>query len=122
MKQKYSICIFLALLLCVSLSVVWITGQVNRDTELTEDIIVQETEKTNDEETVYSSKTVDEYKYVIMDVDGHLTVFYSDNETVYFDTGIRSENLSDAVRSDLQCGIRFLTEEELYEFLENYSS
>lgn len=122
MKQKYSICIFLALLLCVSLSVVWITGQVNRDTELPEDIIVQETEKTNDEETVYSSKTVDEYKYVIMDVDGHLTVFYSDNETVYFDTGIRSENLSDAVRSDLQCGIRFLTEEELYEFLENYSS
>ena len=122
MKQKYSICIFIALLLCVSLSVVWITGQVNRDTELTEDIIVQETEKTNDEETVYSSKTVDEYKYVIMDVDGHLTVFYSDNETVYFDTGIRSENLSDAVRSDLQCGIRFLTEEELYEFLENYSS
>ena len=59
---------------------------------------------------------------IIFDVDGHLLVYYADNVTVFFDTGILSRNLSEEMRRQLVYGIRFDDEDELYEFLENYSS
>ena len=83
---------------------------------MTEQTKMQETEqKESEEEAIYSSKTEESYQYIIFDVDGHLLVYYSDNSTVFFDTGIQTKNLSNEMKDALESGIRFQTEE-------NYSS
>ena len=83
------------------------------------DIIVSEEDS---EQVISSSKFEENYKYIIFEVDGHLQVFYSDNQTMFFDTGILSNSLPDKLSNELDKGIRFQNDEELYEFLENYSS
>jgi hypothetical protein len=75
-----------------------------------------------DEEIVPSSRTEEGYRYIILESDGHLLVYYSDNMTVFFDSGILSKHLPEALQTELETGIRFADEESLYEFLENYSS
>jgi hypothetical protein len=77
---------------------------------------------TEADDSVISSKTEENYKYIILEEDGHLLVYYSDNATLFFDSGIQTKNLPEDVLDKLKTGIRFLNEEELYEFLENYSS
>jgi hypothetical protein len=71
---------------------------------------------------VTSSKEEGSYSYIILEEDGHLLVYYSDNMTVFFDSGISAGNLPESLLTELETGIRFSDEEELYEFLENYSS
>jgi outer membrane usher protein FimD/PapC len=63
-----------------------------------------------------------EYKYIIFSEDGELVVYYADNTTVFFHSGIREESLPEELKERLWAGISFASEEELYEFLENYSS
>jgi hypothetical protein len=63
-----------------------------------------------------------EYKYIIFSEDGELVVYYADNTTVFFNSGIREESLPEELKERLWAGISFASEEELYEFLENYSS
>lgn len=122
MKQKYSICIFISLILIFVVIILFTTADKTKN-NTTEQSKMQETEsQESNEEAVYSSKTEESYQYIIFDVDGHLLVYYADNSTVFFDTGIQTKNLSEDMKSALEKGIRFQTEEELYEFLENYSS
>jgi len=122
MKQKYSICIFVAVLLVVSGLLVWFgtTDQGGSNEEQTK--TQEEWQESTEENAIYSGKTQESYAYIIFDVDGHLLVYYSDNTTVFFDTGILSHSLSEEMRKQLTYGIRFADEDELYEFLENYSS
>ena len=122
MKRKYSICIFVAALLVVSGLLVWF-GTTDRSGSNEEQTKTQEEwQESTEENAIYSGKTQESYAYIIFDVDGHLLVFYSDNTTVFFDTGILSHSLSEEMRKQLTYGIRFADEDELYEFLENYSS
>lgn len=122
MKRKYSICIFVAALLVVSGLLVWFGttdwGGSNEEQTKTQ----EEWQESTEENAIYSGKTQESYAYIIFDVDGHLLVYYSDNTTVFFDTGILSHSLSEEMRKQLTYGIRFADEDELYEFLENYSS
>lgn len=122
MKRKYSICIFVAVLLVVSGLLVWF-GTADRGGSDEEQTKTQEEwQESTEENAIYSGKTQESYAYIIFDVDGHLLVYYSDNTTVFFDTGILSHSLSEEMRKQLTYGIRFADEDELYEFLENYSS
>lgn len=122
MKRKYSICIFVAALLVVSGLLVWF-GTTDRSGSNEEQTKTQEEwQESTEENAIYSGKTQESYAYIIFDVDGHLLVYYSDNTTVFFDTGILSHSLSEEMRKQLTYGIRFADEDELYEFLENYSS
>lgn len=122
MKQKYSICIFAVLLLALSgiVAGLWTTGR--RDGGSTQTKTQEEWQESTEGSAVYSGKSQESYAYIIFDVDGHLLVYYSDNTTVFFDTGILSRSLSEKIRQQLAYGIRFADEDELYEFLENYSS
>ena len=122
MKRKYSICIFAAVLLAVSGILVWFgtAGRGGSDKEQTK--TQEEWQENTEENAIYSGKTQESYEYIIFDVDGHLLVYYSDNTTVFFDTGILSHSLSEEMQKQLTYGIRFADEDELYEFLENYSS
>jgi len=51
-----------------------------------------------------------------------VVIYQADHETVYCETSIRVEHLPEELQSSLEEGIALYSDEELYEFLENYSS
>ena len=75
-----------------------------------------------EEPSIEISEYEENYQFMLLDDDGKVTVYYSDNLTVYLDTGISTASLPAELQEQLFFGIRFETEMELYEFLENYSS
>ena len=62
------------------------------------------------------------YKFYINIVNGYVTVYYSDLETVYEYTHINAAELSEDARIALSQGIFVKDREELYGLLEGYSS
>ncbi|MCC8168514.1 MAG: hypothetical protein LIO37_04150 [Clostridiales bacterium] len=64
----------------------------------------------------------DNYEYIILANNGTMVVYYSDASTVYFDSGIKVTSLPDETIDKVVQGIRFQSEEELFAFLESYSS
>ena len=56
-------------------------------------------------------------KYYVHASEGYVVICQADHETVYCETSIRVEH-----QSGLKEGIALCSDEELYEFLENYSS
>jgi hypothetical protein len=127
MKHKYSICVLFGLFLICILIAVFSTVEQKRikRQEIAEPQQIQEADDIPDAtetESVTSSKEEGSYSYIILEEDGHLLVYYSDNMTVFFDSGIPAGNLPESLLTELETGIRFSDEEELYEFLENYSS
>jgi hypothetical protein len=120
MKRNLSICFFAACFLAV----IGISSQSERTQEPDVENAEAKTERESETEpdvpvTVISQP---EYKYIIFSEDGVLVVYYADSTTVFFNSGIRKETLPDELKERLTDGIAFATEEELYEFLENYSS
>ena len=63
-----------------------------------------------------------ENAYIIRTQDSRLVVFLPDGKTVYMETRIRSENLSEKMQKQAENGIGFAYEESLFDFLESYSS
>lgn len=62
-----------------------------------------------------------ENAYIIRTQDSRLVVL-PDGKTVYMETGIRSENLSQKLQKQAENGIGFADEESLFDFWESYSS
>lgn len=60
--------------------------------------------------------------YYLMDVNGYVVVFLSDKETAYEYTDILCDDLPETLRQEIQNGKYIEDQEELYGFLENYSS
>ncbi|MCC8081909.1 MAG: hypothetical protein LIO80_07895 [Lachnospiraceae bacterium] len=52
----------------------------------------------------------------------YLSVYQGDSDEVYFDTGLRISDLPEDIQEAAESGIAFDSLEELYGFLENYSS
>ena len=65
---------------------------------------------------------VKQFRFIARIVDERLVIFESDGKTVYFETGIKEEALSEPIRQQAQHGIGFTTEAGMYDFLESYSS
>lgn len=63
-----------------------------------------------------------DYAYVIFARDGILVVYQRGGKTEYFETNIRVSDLEEKMLENLEKGIYFLDEQELYDFLESYSS
>lgn len=62
------------------------------------------------------------YEYVIIEEAGYLTVYEKDLRTVYLHTGIAYQLLPERIQLEIDAGKLFQTQQQLYEFLENYSS
>lgn len=60
--------------------------------------------------------------FFIREADGYVTVYLSDQETVYEYTSILAEELPESIQQELKIGIDVSTLAEVYGFLENYSS
>ena len=117
MKRTIGICILVVFLILI---LILIANGVSNDVDIensTENQIAPDTE-----ETTPSSRMTSNYEFIMLEEDGRLTVYYADMSAVYLNTGISVHGLDKAVYEQLEHGIRFENEKELFDFLESYSS
>lgn len=62
------------------------------------------------------------YTYYLFEEEGRVNVYQSDRSTLYERTSILVETLPDSLQDEIQEGKPIRDAEELYDFLENYSS
>lgn len=82
----------------------------------------QEKTKPKQEEMKETSNSETPYEYVIVNDNGYLTVYQKDLKTVYFQTDIPYAKLHAGLQEKIDKGYLIQDAEELYDFLENYSS
>lgn len=92
-----------------------------------EPIVSQTSEKTVRKNVEHQKETVpavkkEEYKYIILEEEDYLTVYFKDRETVYEYTDIQYSSLPDNLRQKIRNGYCLRNDAELFGFLENYSS
>ena len=76
----------------------------------------------NDTEKVTEISKESGYRYVIVEEEGRLTVYDTKNNTIFLETAIKAILLPDELQEDLLDGIYFETDNDMYDFLESYSS
>lgn len=116
MNQKTGICILLCLVLLLVFGI-WYQKRGVENTKNTQEQYASETEHTVLTGTPYKET---ENAYIIRTQDSRLVVFLPDGKTVYMETGIRSENLSQKLQKQAENGIGFADEESLFDFLESF--
>lgn len=62
------------------------------------------------------------YQYCLKEKDGYVYVYLADGKTIYEPTSILLEELPKNIRKKIKKGLYLLDDQELYSFLENYSS
>lgn len=117
MNRKISICIFIFVILVIVLCVMANNGK-QKQVPQTESQQSSEVEPT----VIANSDYAKQFEYIARIVDERLVIFKSDGKTVYFETGIRADLLSNDIRKKAMRGIGFRSEESMYDFLESYSS
>ncbi len=117
MKRQISISILLALIV---IALAWLYIRFSNDTQLHDKgVLTKENEKEN---ALEISQDYISYQYYIKDEDGRLVVYETKTQKPYAQTGIESTTLPMHIQAELNTGIFFQTEEDLYNFLESYSS
>ncbi len=117
MKRQMSISIFLAIFV-VLLTFIYI--KFNNDMNpKTGDLQNQTEDNTN---SITISQEYITYKFYVVEEDGRLVVYETKTQRIYAETGIETYTLPDEIRQNLETGIYFESEAELYDFLESYSS
>lgn len=81
-----------------------------------------ETEREKEKELAESLNVVEPYEYVLLAEEGYVAVYCADRKTLYASTDIQIQNLPDELQQEIQEGKLISSEEQLYSFLENYSS
>ena len=84
-------------------------------------IISEEPEDIPVSESTQSAAAVIPYEFLLGESDGEV-VYYAYGETEPFLTGISMDSLPDKLQEELLAGKPIYSEEELYNFLESYSS
>lgn len=120
MKKRLSICIFFGIIFAVTIAglaamEITLRKEQNQAQQLQNRVEASE-------EALESSLLVEPYKYILLEDEGQLCVFHPDRTTLYMETGIQTSGLPELTQEALKDGIGFVSEEELFDFLENYSS
>lgn len=80
-------------------------------------------QEVNDTElAVESANMTKSYTYLVLDDEGYLSVYMNDTDTLYMYTDIKTSELPAALQVEVREGKSFEQLEELYRFLESYSS
>lgn len=85
-------------------------------------IEVQEAETEQFEESVESANIQNKKAFVVREEDGYLNVYFGEKDTLYMYTGIAYQGLPEELKKEISNGKTFDTLEDLYRFLESYSS
>lgn len=91
-------------------------GQVQADTDASAG------EKTQTEMGKTGNGESTEFRFFIKEIDGLVCIYREDGTTLYETTDIPVSLLPEALRQEIRAGKGVTTEQELYDFLENYSS
>ena len=117
MKRQISISILLAILV---IALTWLYIRFSNDTQLHEKgVLTKENQKEN---ALEMSQNYISFAYYIKEEDGRLVVYETKTQNIYAQTGIESNTLPIDLQSELDTGIFFESAEDLYNFLESYSS
>ncbi|MDO5422832.1 MAG: hypothetical protein Q4F41_03795 [Eubacteriales bacterium] len=81
-----------------------------------------ETEEISPAKEAVSSGSSQAGMYYLKEQDGMVLVYRGDKRTLYERTAIRVETLPEILQLEVRMGKMLKTEQELYSFLENYSS
>ena len=128
MKKTTSICLFTGMIFLLLVMVVYLlftqqdTGEKEQDLAAATEEMPAETDTEKELKTTESLAVYEPYTYVIKQKDGILVVYQSDGITEFFETNIRIRDLNEDMVKKLENGIRFSDDQELYAFLESYSS
>ena len=118
LKKMISVCLLFVLLLAGSL---WIDQTMLSSEKPKPEEVAQEM-AADTEKMTESMSHLSHTKYYVHASEGYVVIYQADHETVYCETSIRVEHLPEELQSSLEEGIALYSDEELYEFLENYSS
>lgn len=128
MKKTTSICLFTGMIFLLLIMVVYLlitqqnTGAKKQDLAAATEEMSAENDTEESLETTESLAVYEPYAYIIKQKDGILVVYQSDGITEFFETNIRIRDLNEDMVKKLENGIRFSNDQELYAFLESYSS
>jgi len=130
MKAKYSIGFLAAIAACMAVfSGAYYLSYQNlkqQQTEIEEQLQLdkQEEQARLDEELTVATEgeASKEVQFYLFPLNGYIVVYLSDKTTVYEYTNISMEHLPENVQTEIENGKGISSEEELYGFLENYSS
>ena len=98
------------------------TDSSGKVTDSSSDIKNAAAAEQQEEETEESMKNVEQERYYLKMSEEYLTVYYTETDLVYFETGLKLSDLPSDLQEEAKTGISFSNLEELYSFLENYSS
>ena len=128
MKKTTSICLFTGMIFLLLVMVVYLlftqqdTGEKEQDLAAATEEMPAETDTEKELKTTESLAVYEPHAYIIKQKDGILVVYQSDGITEFFETNIRIRDLNEDMVKKLENGIRFSDDQELYAFLESYSS
>ncbi len=121
MKQKYSIGIFIIfvtvlLLLTGSQRFFQAKGKGQQETRQNEQV------QSLAESVVTDGHALKDGCFFLKEANGYVVVYESDGRTIYEYTDILFEELPEQIQTEIKNGKYIENQEELYGFLENYSS
>ena len=128
MKKTTSICLFTGMIFLLLILTVYLlftqqnAGAGKKDISAATEEILAENDTAENIRTTESIAIYELYTYVIKQKDGILVVYQSDGVTEFFETNIRVRDLDEGMIKKLENGIFFSNDQELYAFLESYSS
>jgi len=120
MKRQISISIFLAIIviLLAFLYIKFFNANKAEEKGANEQLIDIVTEHP----AITISQEYMTYPFYIKEENGRLVVYRTQTQEYYMETGIEIHDLPQEIQEKLEFGIFFQTENELYNFLESYSS
>lgn len=118
MKRQMSVSIFLAILV---IALAWLYIKYNNEIQPKNETITTEN-NVSKEQSITINQSYITCPYFIKENDGRLVVYLTKTQEIYMETGIESERLPIDIKEKLETGIFFENEEDLYDFLESYSS
>ncbi len=118
MKTRYSISYFI-ILIALILTFVYAFAINNRiqveEYAALDNTIIEESVNSNSDDVISQG-------YYLKELDGYIIVYLYDNETIFEYTDILISTLPEYLQLEVTEGKYIETSEELYAFLENYSS
>ena len=126
MRNKYGIGFFATSIIAMLVITCAYQFSFHKANELAEKIHAQKEQQEIEEESSAlveaDGEAMKEDCYYLMEVNGYVVVYLSDKVTPYEYTAIAYDELPPTVRAEVRNGKYIESPEELYGFLENYSS
>ena len=94
----------------------------SNDTQQNNHGVLTEESDQKDNNSLEISQEYISYEFYVKDDNGRLVVYETKTQNIYAQTAIQTKMLPLEIQQELQAGIYFKSETELYNFLESYSS